>query len=153
MSHSWYINITLPKNRSSNGTLTFCAFDAARERVINVFQHSCACKGQGINSYPWNHANGDTPTGSAHGRTIAPGDAVHYGPNKRIELIGPMSGNLELAYTRYGRNGLQIHGGRSQSNLWNTQGCIRVFDADIKLITEYIDRNCESIGSIMISEY
>ncbi|MBZ9626369.1 hypothetical protein G9F71_026560 [Clostridium sp. FP2] len=62
-----------------------------------------------------------------------------------------MSGNLGLAYTTYGRTGLQIHGGRDQSSLWNTQGCIRLFDRDIKTITNYIDQNCTGTGSIMIS--
>jgi hypothetical protein len=152
MSHNWYIDITLPEDRSQNGTLTFYAYDTANERVINVFQHSCECKGQGINGYSWNQSNGDTPTGDAHGNTIAAGDTVHYGPNRRIALVPPMYGNLKLAYEQYGRSGIQIHGGRSQSNLWNTQGCIRVFDSDIKIITEYIDNYCASTGSIMISE-
>ncbi|MBW9159450.1 hypothetical protein [Clostridium tagluense] len=148
MSHSWYIDITLPTNCSQNGTLNFCAFDAVNERDITVFKHSCECKGKDINGYPWNYSDGDTPTGCAHGNTIAPGDTVHYGPNRRINLISPMSGNLGLAYTTYGRTGLQIHDGRDQSSLWNTQGCIRVFDRDIKTITNYIDQNCTGTGSI-----
>lgn len=151
---SWYIKVSLPTNRANCGTLKFYA----DKKLI----HTCDCRGQGNYtvkpaSIPWNQSNGDTPTGKVNGHTIAPNkksdsNGYVYGTNRRIALDDPISGNFKEAYSTYGRSGIQIHGGRNQSKLWNTSGCIRVFDKDIKKITEYIDDNCEKYGLVTITE-
>ncbi|MCT4688676.1 hypothetical protein [Vallitalea sp.] len=33
-----------------------------------------------------------------------------------------------MTHNNYGRSDLQIYGGRNQTSLWNTSGCIRIFD-------------------------
>ena len=42
-------------------------------------------------------------------------------------------------YVTRGRSGLLIHGGRDQTSLWNTEGCVRIFDKDAKKITGLMD--------------
>ena len=162
MSYKWGISVSLPKNRYNEGTLTFSAYEEIGGNRIPKFIRSCVCRGQGNytvapKSIPWNEINGDTPTGTSYGYTIMPGNKPEmYGPNKRIDIsTKSISGNMYEAVHTYGRADLQIHGGRdggAGTKLWNTSGCLRVHDQDIKAMTEYIDQYCEREGFISISE-
>ena len=38
-----------------------------------------------------------------------------------------------------GRQGMHVHGGRDQKNLWNTLGCIRIADDDIAELKQLTD--------------
>ena len=41
-----------------------------------------------------------------------------------------------------GRQGMHVHGGRDQKNLWNTEGCIRIADdniAELKQLTDMLE--------------
>lgn len=64
--------------------------------------------------------------------------------NKFIRMKGNQDPGYENLYvdgdyvTR-GRSGLLIHGGRDQTSLWNTEGCVRIFDKDAKKITGLMD--------------
>lgn len=80
-----------------------------------------------------------------HGETGGPSkDTEKYGPNKFIRMKGNQDPGYENLYvdgdyvTR-GRSGLLIHGGRDQTSLWNTEGCVRIFDKDAKKITGLMD--------------
>lgn len=87
----------------------------------------------------------DTPPGDYYGETGGPSkDTEKYGPNKFIRMKGNQDPGYENLYvdgdyvTR-GRSGLLIHGGRDQTSLWNTEGCVRIFDKDAKKITGLMD--------------
>ncbi|WP_129595735.1 hypothetical protein [Anaerophilus nitritogenes] len=58
-----------------------------------------------------------------------------------------------IELTQYGRYELMIHGGKSQSSLWNTDGYIRVFDRDMKVIVDYINNCHNKSGRVTINEY
>ena len=86
-----------------------------------------------------------TPPGDYYGETGGPSkDTEKYGPNKFIRMKGNQDPGYENLYvdgdyvTR-GRSGLLIHGGRDQTSLWNTEGCVRIFDKDAKKITGLMD--------------
>lgn len=88
---------------------------------------------------------GHTPPGDYYGETGGPSkDTEKYGPNKFIRMKGNQDPGYENLYvdgdyvTR-GRSGLLIHGGRDQTSLWNTEGCVRIFDKDAKKITGLMD--------------
>ncbi len=48
-------------------------------------------------------------------------------------------GNAQEAET-FGRSGLGIHGGRDQTMLWSTEGCVRVFDRHMQQIIAIFER-------------
>lgn len=160
MTYEWNINIVLKKDRYQEGILHFTILENSSEIKTPVFQHTCACRGQGNythrpKSIPWHIRNGDTPTGAAKGLVIQPGkNKVAYGPHKRIDISRePISGNLLKAIQVYKRSGLQIHGGRDNGGrLWNTSGCIRVHDDDMKYIVDMIESKCGSEGIVTIEE-
>lgn len=152
-SKKWNIEIKLPKDRSETGTLKFY--------IDGTMMHSCSCLGKGVTdcSSPdsWKELGGNTPTGEVEGYLYTANpekDSREYpyvfGPYKRIWLKTPISGEFEIALKT--RSGLMIHGGRCQTHLWNTEGCIRVFDNDIKIITDYISEDCVSSGVVTVCE-
>lgn len=160
MPYKWKIEVLVPKNRFHEGKLIFTAYRYMS--AIYKFNLKCDCRAQGNytqrpKSIAWNKKNGDTPTGKSKCYTIRKSDNEKvYGPNKRIDISSKaLSGNMLKAVEKYQRSGMQIHGGRDSgeaSNLWNTSGCIRVHDKDIKKITEYIDKYCVREGVITIIE-
>jgi len=132
--------------------IVFCSYEDSNEEYIPHMMHSCECRGEGTNG-AWYNEDGDTPTGVVMGHTIELGyPEESYGPYKRIALDELVSGDFKEAYEQYGRSGIQIHGGRDQSHLWNTHGCVRIFDKDIKKITDHIYKYCKEIGKITINE-
>ena len=81
--------------------------------------------------------NGDTPIGEYKihewrqtGTNRYPVDS--YGPNDLLALI-------YLGEEGAGRNGIHLHGGRSQLELSNTLGCIRISDEDIRELKTLTD--------------
>lgn len=160
MLYKWKIEVQVPKNRFYEGKLIFTAYKYAS--LVYKYKFTCDCRAQGNftqrpKSIAWNEKNGDTPTGKARCYTIRKSENEKvYGPNKRIDISSePLSGNMLEAVEKYHRSGMQIHGGRDAGDgakLWNTSGCIRVHDKDIKIITDYIDKYCVKDGVISIIE-
>lgn len=106
---------------------------------------NCDAKGKSGKGYTWDKEYGHTPPGDYYGETGGPSkDTEKYGPNKFIRMKGNQDPGYENLYvdgdyvTR-GRSGLLIHGGRDQTSLWNTEGCVRIFDKDAKKITGLMD--------------
>ena len=100
-----------------------------------------ACLGKGGRSKTalsgnWKLKGMDTPTGEYLGTLAAWEPAETYGPERVIKLDA-VSGNA-LQAEKLGRSGLAIHGGRDQAILWSTEGCIRVFDRDMRRINEFM---------------
>lgn len=48
----------------------------------------------------------------------------------------PSTDNLKSLSALYG---VPVDGGRDQTSLWNTEGCVRIFDKDAKKITGLMD--------------
>ncbi len=55
-----------------------------------------------------------------------------YGPNDLLAL-------KYIGEEGEGRQGMHVHGGRDQKNLWNTLGCIRIADDDIAELKQLTD--------------
>ncbi|MDR2356580.1 MAG: L,D-transpeptidase [Oscillospiraceae bacterium] len=149
ISHGkWKITVVLPTNRNNTGTLTL--FDASG---ANMF--SCSCLGKSENGTAMNVTNGNTPVGPYTGFTAGPHtDTGAYGTNKYINMSGA-TGNSYVPP----RSGIWIHGGRSQTTLAATYGCVRVFNANmLTLTTNNIDvmtqtaNGHNTTGDIIISE-
>lgn len=142
-------------------------------RTESGFRLECPCRGMGLKNLQkpgadgklepnWNKTGGNTPTGSVIGH-LCPADlrqddkykpptAYIYGPHQRIVLDKPINGNFKKAYKEHDRAGIQIHGGRSQEKLWNTEGCIRVFNDDMGRIVDKISAENDPDGVITITE-
>lgn len=126
------IRITVPANRNNRGTLA--VLDAAGREVV-----SCVCLAKAAQELASKVGNskrdpvkryGDTPVGSY----IAQKGAVALDPPQKSFGAGwipldPVGGQAQTAEDR-GRSGLAIHGGRGNTRLVPTGGCIRVFDRD-----------------------
>lgn len=132
----WSINLALNSNHL--GTLYFYYASGAQA-------HHCDAKGKSGKGYTWDKEYGHTPPGDNYGETGGPSkDTEKYGPNKFIRMKGNQDPGYENLYvdgdyvTR-GRSGLLIHGGRDQTSLWSTEGCVRIFDKDAKKITGLMD--------------
>ncbi len=83
---------------------------------------------------------GDTPTGTyKFEQWRSDGSSTIYGPNPRLDMTYE-SGEAKAV----GREEIQIHGGRQENTdnpyLWNTGGCLRVYDDAIKILKEKIER-------------
>lgn len=133
----WSISLALDANHL--GTLYFYYASGAQA-------YHCDAKGKSGTLRPWNEPNGHTPPGDYYGETGGPSttDPEAYGPNKFIRMKGnqdPGYSNLYVTgdYVTRARSGLLIHGGRSQESLWSTEGCVRIFDADAKALTDLMD--------------
>ncbi|MCX7749588.1 MAG: L,D-transpeptidase [Clostridia bacterium] len=151
---SWSIRIKLPKVRDNYGSLyvykTYIDPTTYTYKTQEVYNCVCLGKGSANPSSPdsWKVTNGNTPTGTYSGYTAPPQyPTLSYGPYGVI-MMDAIGGNALLS----GRTGIWIHGGRSQTNLWNTNGCIRVFDNDIKNIIYHINSTDATKGTITIEE-
>lgn len=87
---------------------------------------------------------GDTPEGTyvmRHIRSTSDLNQKSYGPNGAIVL--EPTGGTALVAKQNGRTGLWIHGGATGKDglLRRTNGCLRVFDADMTRIIEAIAKN------------
>ncbi len=164
----WLIDVTF--NKSSTKRRGVLEFHAYRGDTI-YFTKTCACRGQGITDVnsptSWTEDGGNTPLGRCYGylhhaNTIKDEKVFpfKYGPYKRIRLVGiesPHGGTEGQFYESekvYKRDGIQIHGGRNPNpdRLWNTLGCIRVSDNDLKSIVDYIEFHSNHKGLVTIVE-
>jgi hypothetical protein len=130
ISHgNWKITVALPTNRSNTGTLTI--YNAGGES-----QFSCVCLGKSASGAAMNVTNGNTPIGPYTGYTAAAqSNTDAYGPN-RVVIMNGATGNSYVPP----RSGIWIHGGRSQTTLQPTNGCVRIFNAaQYTLTTDTID--------------
>lgn len=127
------IEIIIPTNRRIAGTLK--VLDAAG-RPIAVMP-CLARAAQELSSAAGNPGrnptkrNGDTPVGDY----LAPAGVEPRAPGRQRGFgthwipLDPVGGQAQVAEDN-GRAGLAIHGGRGDTRLVPTAGCIRVFDAD-----------------------
>mgnify|MGYP003658234962 CR=1 FL=1 len=102
-----------------------------------------ACLGKGGRSKTalsgnWKLKGMDTPTGEYQGTLAAWTPEETYGPHRVLKLDAVAGNALEAE--KLGRSGLAIHGGRDQSILWSTEGCVRVFDRDMFKINEFMNK-------------
>ncbi len=98
-----------------------------------------AAKANGNPSRDPLHVFGDTPLGSYQCHVQPPQTPVHsYGPYKTIALVA--TGGDALTAQKNGRSGLLIHGGDLGPNgsLRPTHGCVRLFNEDMKLLTDLL---------------
>ena len=96
---------------------------------------------------------GNTPVGNNYG-VLYPvsSDTDAYGPYKRVLLTAMPS------HPYSNRPEIMIHGGRSQTSLQPTHGCIRVFNSDQLLIQNKLEtlmlpaNGHNSTGTVIVSE-
>lgn len=150
----WSIKLPL----SSNHTGTLRMYDANGVQV-----HYCAALGKSVDGYHYSKYYGNTPPGDYYGSPGGPStDTAAYGPNKFVRLSPNRDKGYENLYVAryegepgYTRSGLLIHGGRSQQALQATNGCVRVFDADAKKLTDlmssYTSSGYDSQGYVSIT--
>lgn len=139
---TWKIDIKLPKNRNNTGILKL--YDA-NDKVVQT----STCLGKSVSGDPMNVYYGNTPTGNYTGELGGvQSNTDSYGPYQVVKLYG---GDCSST-----RSGIWIHGGRSQTTLSATNGCVRIFNADQKKlaenITKLISSGCEKVGSVRIYE-
>ena len=130
------IEVVLPKNRRYLGSLRLIQNrrELSRYKVL----------GRGARKEKGNTVfleNGNTPTGTYKGTLkFRTNDFERFGKNGAVELF-PKSGDARIAQDIFGRENLQIHGGRSK---WgplikrNTFGCLRMKDNDVKDMVDKI---------------
>lgn len=136
--------IDLPLGSDHYGTLSFYYASGSKA-------YSCLALGKSARNRPYTQVEGHTPPGDYYGWTAdLSGNREDYpeesyGPNKVIKMVGnddPGYSNLYVdsdTDTSKLRNGIWIHGGRSQSSYTSTYGCVRIHDDDILTITNYMD--------------
>lgn len=115
----WKVTVTFQKDRTKYGT--FALYNAAGEQQV-----SGSALGRGQNNLPENEQYGNTPCGEYRGSLGGPhSNTESFGPNKYIKTFAV---NVP-AIQKYGRtDAMWIHGGRSQTTLQWTDGCVRVFN-------------------------
>ncbi|MBE0069903.1 L,D-transpeptidase family protein [Thermoanaerobacterium thermosaccharolyticum] len=151
----WKITIDLYSDRYKEGVLHLWIYSSTLGKYIE--KYNCPCLGRGVTlpSSPdsWRYINGNTPTGTWDAVVDSIGDTEIYGPNPRIALSS-ISGNAYIAEHTYGRSGFMIHGGRAdyEPPLYQTDGCIRVYDNDEKSLVSLINSNGGGHGVVIISE-
>lgn len=125
------INVTLHKDRTKLGTLTY---DALTCPCLAISDNQAAIAA-GNPTHDQLKVDGDLPTGTFRCQVIGPGDPSHaYGPNRRLLLIG-ISDNALLAMKV--RSGLLVHGGdlNPAYTWWDglrpTHGCLRLKNEDV----------------------
>ena len=173
---SWKIDIILKREADGDADKqTGGRYDYGKLifRTESGFRLECPCRGMGLKKLQkmgtdgklepnWNKAGGNTPTGVVMGELYSANlreddrynrpTSYIYGPHKRIALNKPIEGDFKKAYEEYGRADIQIHGGRSQEKLWNTQGCIRIFNEDMGRMADKISDENDPYGVITITE-
>ncbi len=141
----WQITVSLPENRANTGTLKL--YDS----YGNVLK-TMNCLGKSDLGYCQCRINGNTPIGTYDGQLGGPeSDTAAYGPYMVIKTQG-ISGFI----TQTPRSGIWVHGGRSQTTLQPTYGCVRIFNAQqLSLqttITELVEDGYYSQGKVIISQ-
>ncbi|HBD94670.1 MAG: hypothetical protein A2015_04960 [Spirochaetes bacterium GWF1_31_7] len=140
----WKIVIDLSKNRYNIGTLSLYDQYGTVKLTMN-------CLGRSASNDSMSVFRGNTPTGVYSGYLDGPYDNAVYGPYKVVNMTG-VSGLI----TTTPRSGIWIHGGRSQTSLSPTYGCVRIFNADQKklqdTISSLINTGHKKVGTIIISE-
>lgn len=138
----WSIEIPLQSNHY--GTLRFYYASGAQA-------YSCTALGKSANNTHYSVPNGNTPPGDYYGWTAdlsydrVTYPEASYGPYKVIKMEGNHDPGYSNLYVDGGsdnskpRSGIWIHGGRDQSTYVPTYGCVRIHDADILAITNYMD--------------
>lgn len=145
---NWRINVDLPHNRYREGALG--VYNAAGERVAPIMR----CLGRSTSNASMGTNNGNTPVGqntailNYHTKSD-----IEMGPWKIVQLTA-MAGHPYPSRTE-----ICIHGGRSQTTLSATNGCVRVFNADQKRIQDTLTNlmlpanGHNSTGRVIIAEY
>jgi|GEM_PF-1046516 len=143
----WRINVDLPTNRYREGALG--VYNASGVMVLPIIR----CLGRSVSEASMGTTNGNTPVGNNYGVLYpASSDTDAYGPYKRV-LLTAMPGH---PYSN--RTEIMIHGGRSQTALQPTHGCIRVFNSDQLLIQNKLEtlmlpaNGHNSTGTVIVSE-
>jgi peptidoglycan hydrolase-like protein with peptidoglycan-binding domain len=139
----WSIKIELPKDRTKTGVLYL--YDSAGA----IIQKSDCYGKSAYNKEMWEY-QGNTPTGTYTGQLgpVQTNNVTSYGPYQVVMLTG---GDYASA-----RSGIWIHGGQSQTKLSATLGCVRIFNADQKLLQDNIKKLIASgykpVGKVQIIE-
>lgn len=148
---NWWINVNLPGNRDSKGTLEICKPNPYFYDVV----FTCEALGRGSrtanNGYDntaWWKTDANTPTGDWTARVDVAGTPTSsYGPYERVRMtaIAGIGDHADVACNTYGRFGFLIHGGDPETNtsttwypLRPTQGCIRVSNENQQTIIDTI---------------
>ena len=137
----WSIKVSASEDRAAHPYATFNVLNNNGQIIYRTI-----VKVQGTHRNR-SEIKGDTPCGLYNIKCWEEtGDERHditsYGPNHflRLEFISGEGSDK--------RTGILVHGGRAQfPELWNTLGCIRIADEDIKelkAITDYLEQNDES---------
>lgn len=134
VSHGrWKIICTFPQDRTKYGV--FALYNAAGE-----LQRTGDCLGLSIKNIDENLPFGNTPCGTYTGYLTGPitGDdnPDKYGPNKCVDTTAV---DVPCINNNVRNDGMWIHGGRTQTKLQPTEGCVRVFDADMLRIQKSIE--------------
>jgi len=144
----WRINVDLPTNRFREGALG--VYNASGEMVLPVIR----CLGRSVYNTPMGETDGNTPVGNNNGTLIGPDtDTGAYGPYKRVLLTA------RPGHPYPNRFDILIHGGRDQTSLAATKGCIRVFNADQLKIQNKLEslmlpaNGHNTTGTVIVAEY
>ena len=120
---TWRIQIDLYTSRNRQGDLGL--YNASGDLQLHA-----VCLGRSASNASESVTNGNTPRGNYTGYLDGPkptSEQAAYGPYKYVRLTPKFSTT---------RSGFLIHGGRSQTTLTPTNGCVRVFNADQKKIQD-----------------
>ncbi|WP_461532112.1 LysM peptidoglycan-binding domain-containing protein [Sinomicrobium sp.] len=143
----WSIEVHLYDNRSDMGYGILVLLNGNEEEywrtVVRAQGYSSKIGGSRTQKM------GDTPTGTyKFEQWRTDGSSTIYGENARLDMTYE-SGEAKAA----GREEIQIHGGRQEGEdnpyLWNTGGCLRVFDDAIEILKEKI----EELNSGNVKDY
>ncbi|MGS2762173.1 LysM peptidoglycan-binding domain-containing protein [Sinomicrobium sp. M5D2P9] len=149
LKEGWSIEVHLYDDRSEMGYGVLVLLNGNGEEYWRTI-----VRGQGFSSKIGGSRTqkmGDTPTGTyKFEQWRKDGSSTIYGSNSRLDMTYE-SGEAKAA----GREEIQIHGGRqadyNNPYLWNTGGCLRVFDDAIKTLKEKIEElNSEDIEDYYI---
>ena len=136
--------ITIPFQSNNFGTLSFYYASGTKA-------YSCLAYGQSEDGFHYSKHYGNTPPGDYYGWSFDPSNdratypEESYGEYNIIKMVGnddPGYSNLYVdsdTDTSKPRSGIWIHGGRDQQGYTVTHGCVRIHDADILKITNYMD--------------
>ncbi|WP_313233801.1 L,D-transpeptidase [Tissierella praeacuta] len=124
---NWKIKVSLYKDRNKVGN--YYLYNAGGDLI-----QSGSALGRSASNESMSTRNGNTPIGNYTGYLGAvQNDTAAYGPYKVVV----MEGDNNYYVPRY-RDGIWIHGGRSQSTLQPTNGCVRIFNTDQKKLQDNI---------------
>lgn len=122
---NWQINVDLPADRYKEGAIGI--YNAGGARVQPIIR----CLGRSASNASMGTYLGNTPIGDNTATLGNHGsDNEVYGPYKVVKLVA------KSGHPYPNRTGIWIHGGRNQTSLTVTNGCIRVFNSDQKIIQD-----------------